>query len=91
MASTTKTFDAMAKELRSGGGVPTLPGTLPPLASKVLARLLLSDVRDRFATGTDPQGKKWRPLKYARPNGGNQPLRDTGRLMASLASRSGES
>ena len=65
----------------------TLAGPLDPLLGKVLARILHSDVKDRFATGTDPKGVKWRPLKHARPRGGNQPLRDTGRLMASFASR----
>lgn len=63
-----------------GGSGDSLP---PPLAN-ILKQILLSDVKSRFSTGTDPRGVKWRPLKFARPNGGDVPLRDTGVLMASF-------
>jgi phage gpG-like protein len=46
-----------------------------------------ADIKRRFATGTAPDGTRWRPLRYNRPSGAGQPLRDTGRLMASIAGR----
>jgi phage gpG-like protein len=75
-----------------GGGGPLVgapaPGgsgdSLPPPLANILKQILLSDVKSRFSTGTDPRGAKWRPLKFARPNGGDVPLRDTGVLMASF-------
>lgn len=76
-----------------GGGGPLVgapapggsPGdSLPPPLANILKQILLSDVKSRFSTGTDPRGVKWRPLKFSRPNGGDVPLRDTGVLMASF-------
>lgn len=90
----TTTFAQLAAELRGGAALPGAGmakpggGAMPPLLGRVLGQLLRSDVRDRFATGTDPRGAKWKPLRFARPNGGDQPLRDTGRLMASISVRS---
>lgn len=81
----TVTLSDAPKAVADATALPT--GPLDPLLGKVLARILHSDVKDRFATGTDPKGVKWKPLKHARPRGGNQPLRDTGRLMASFQSR----
>jgi phage gpG-like protein len=65
-----------------GGGS---AGRLPPPLANILKQILVSDVKSRFSTGTDPSGAKWRPLKHARPNGGDVPLRDTGILMASFS------
>lgn len=59
-------------------------GPLTPQLGREIAQIAVSDVKRRFATGTAPDGTRWRPLKFARPNGGNQPLRDTGQLMASI-------
>lgn len=58
---------------------------IPPQLANILKQILLSDVKSRFSSGTDPSGTKWRPLKHARPNGGDVPLRDTGILMASFS------
>lgn len=67
--------------------VTSLAGPLDPLLGKVLARILHSEVKGHIVTGTDPRGVKYQPLKHARPNGGSQPLQDSGRLGASFASR----
>jgi len=75
----------------SGGSPPVAAGglggspRLPPQLGNLLKQILLSDVKSRFSTGTSPSGTKWRPLKHARPNGGDVPLRDTGILMASFS------
>jgi len=60
---------------------------LAPATGKVVGQIMVSDIKGRFATGTDPAGRKWQSLKHSRPRGGNQPLRDTGRLMASFTAR----
>lgn len=70
-----------ASAVTAGGGS---GGPIDPRLAKILGQILLSDVKSRFSTGTSPSGAKWRPLKHARPNGGNVPLRDTGILMASF-------
>ena len=62
-------------------------GPLSPALGKEIAQIGVSDVKRRFVTGTTPGGVKWKPLKYPRPRGGNQPLRDTGRLMASITGK----
>ncbi len=93
------TFGQFAADARSGGLIPSLdvgsgggpprPGavTLPPVVGKIIGQILVSDVKSRFSTGTDPRGSPWRPLKFKRPNGGDKPLRDTGELMASITAR----
>lgn len=58
---------------------------LPDRLGALLGRLMLSDVRSRFTTGTTPDGAKWAPLRHVRPNGGDKPLLDTGFLMNSIA------
>ena len=60
---------------------------LDPQTGRELVQVLVGDAKRRFATGTTPQGQKWRPLKYPRPRGGDQPGRDTGRLMNSFTGR----
>lgn len=80
----------LARPARAGG--PLAPPIDPrqPLDARTgaeVVQILVSDVKRRFLTGTAPDGQKWRPLKYARPRGGNQPLRDTGRLMNSFVGR----
>lgn len=69
--------------------VPGLPPSgLPPQLGRVIAQLMLSDVRRRFTTATAPDGSAWRPLGKPRASGGDKPLRDTGELLASLSARS---
>lgn len=67
-------------------GVLAPPGVVPlaPRTQRELVQTLVSDVKNRFYTGTAPDGTKWRPLKYPRPRGGDKPLMDTGRLLASI-------
>lgn len=60
---------------------------LDPRAGREIVQVLVGDVKRRFATGTTPEGQRWRPLKYARPRGGDKPLLDTGRLMNSITGR----
>lgn len=91
------TFAEFARRARQGAYTPTPgenrvtqpagPVRLPPATGKIVGQLMVSDIKSRFATGTDPAGRKWRPLKHPRPRGGNQPLRDTGLLMASFTAR----
>lgn len=93
------TFAEFARRARAGAYTPTPGGgetraprpggavRLPPQTGKIVGQIMVSDIKSRFATGTDPQGRKWRPLKHPRPRGGNQPLRDTGLLMASFTAR----
>ena len=85
------TFDQFATmapglvpKLDTGKAIATSGKTLSPALAKVVSTIMLGDVRNRFMTGTAPDGTPWRPLRFARPNGGDQPLRDTGVLMASL-------
>lgn len=58
-------------------------------ALKAMEILAVSDVKKRFATGTDPQGHAWAPLKHRRiiSRGADKPLRDTGLLMASVSAK----
>lgn len=91
------TFAEFARRARAGAYTPTpgenrvgQPGTpvrLPAATGKIVGQVMVSDIKSRFATGTDPAGRKWRPLKHPRPRGGNQPLRDTGMLMNSFTAR----
>lgn len=81
------TFAEFAVVAASGGLVPPPATPLPPAVGRVVGQILVSDIRQRFATGTAPDGTRWRPLKYPRPNGGNHPLRDTGALAASFTAR----
>src|SRR4051812_21783545 len=97
--SQTVTAREAADMARRGLLTPTLtPGrpqragsaelAIPPPLAKVLGQILLGDVRGRFATQTTPAGQKWRPLGRSRPQGGDVPLNNTGRLRASLSVRS---
>ena len=60
---------------------------LDPQTGRELVQVLVGDAKRRFATGTTPEGARWRPLKYPRPRGGDKPLMDTGRLMNSVTGR----
>jgi phage gpG-like protein len=53
---------------------------------RVCEQLVMSDTKARFGTGTDPDGKPWRPVKF-RVRGAGKPLYDTGRLVASIRAR----
>lgn len=72
----------------------TLTPVVPALKSldartgRELVTAIVADVKRNIATGTSPDGSKFKPLRYGRPRGGNSPLRDTGRLMASITGRS---
>lgn len=58
--------------------------TIGPELGRELVQIVVSDVKSRFLTSTAPDGRQWKPLKYARPRGPGQPLLDTGALMASI-------
>lgn len=75
----------------SGGAArpPAASGTaggsfIPPQLARIYQQILVSAVKERFATTSAPDGARWRPLRHPRPNGGDVPLRDTGILMASF-------
>lgn len=65
-------------------GVPRLRLPLTPAAGRAIGAAMAADVRQRFVTATDPGGRPWRPLKFARPSGPGKPLRDTGLLVGSI-------
>lgn len=73
----------------SQGPTPPTAGAIriPPLLGRQLVQIMVSDIKGRFSSGTDPQGQPWVPLKWPRPTGGDKPLRDTGVLMASFTGR----
>jgi len=55
-------------------------GENPRPALDVIGRLFKSKVQLGFATGTDPYGRPWKPLKFRQ----GQPLRKDGQLMGSV-------
>lgn len=61
---------------------------LDAATQRQVTQAVVSDIKRRFLTSTAPDGSVWRPLKYPRPRGGNKPLMDTGRLMASITGTS---
>jgi phage gpG-like protein len=77
---------ARAANAASGPLAPPLDPRKPLDArtGRELVQVVVADVKKRFATSTAPDGARWKPLRYARPRGGDRPLRDTGRLMASI-------
>lgn len=94
-----RTFGELADAARRGALTPTVAVTqgpasptvgnvrIPPPLGRQLVQIMVSDIKGRFSSGTDPQGQSWVPLKYPRPTGGDKPLRDTGVLMASFSGR----
>jgi phage gpG-like protein len=48
--------------------------------------MAVSDWRNRLVTGIDIHGRRFTPLRFPRPQGGTQPLRNTGLLTASVTS-----
>lgn len=81
---------SMSASVTLGPRPPATPGlastAINPAVGRIIGQLMVSDVKERFSTGTAPDGSAWRPLKNARVNGGSVPLRDTGVLMASFHS-----
>jgi len=53
-------------------------------AWRPVAVYLAASTKQRFASGTSPNGAPWAPLAHPRARGGGTPLRDTGLLMASV-------
>lgn len=94
--TTTVQLADLARQTQAGQGPaagPLAPPVTPaapidPATARVLVQIGVSDIKRRFATGTAPDGQRWRPLKYGRPAGGDKPLSDTGRLANSIAGRS---
>jgi phage gpG-like protein len=62
-------------------------GANPAPAFKRIELLLVRVTKENFDGGHAPDGTPWAPLKFARPRGGDKPLRDTGGLMASLTAQ----
>jgi len=63
------------------------PGPLPPMLGRQIALILQAGVRKRFQTATDPFGRPWPALRRPRPQGGSQPLLNTGVLRNSYQPR----
>lgn len=61
-----------------------VPYPLPRPASLAIGTVMQADVRQRFQTSTDPDGRAWKPLKHPRPQGGSKPLLNTGQLRNSI-------
>lgn len=61
----------------------------PSPAMRVGGIMGLNEVQERFSTQKDPDGAPWPALRFARPEGGNIPLRNHGTLLASYTSEYG--
>lgn len=59
-------------------------------AMPALRAIAVSENRKNFNSGLSPDGTAFAPLKYPRPDGSSQPLRDKGLLGASLSATSTE-
>ena len=66
-------------------GLAKQAGHLRPVM-QVIGRKVSNRVRLGFRAGQEPSGARWKPLRFR--NG--QPLRDTGRLLASITSQAGD-
>ena len=76
----------MAKQLAAAGAA------APALVHKFFqaASILIgAELKRGIADGRSPDGTPFKPLARPRPNGGGQPLRDTGALLASLGGGAG--
>lgn len=84
------TLAQLAAAAKSGSLLPgaagrTTGGIIPPVAQKAGGIILVNDWRGRIRDGRDIHGRKFKPLKYGRPEGGNLPLQNSGRLPASIS------
>jgi len=64
------------------------------LVAKILkasAKAMKFDVRENFDKQAGPDGRPWKRLKFPHIRGGDVPLNDTGRLRASLVSKTKDS
>lgn len=61
----------------------------PSPAMRVGGLMALAEVKERFSTQKDVDGKQWPALRFARPEGGNIPLLNHGLLRASYVSEWG--
>lgn len=87
---TKMSMDELLKRASWGKDSPLAPPRRPditPELGRELVQIMVSDVKKRFTSGTAPDGSRWKPLKFARPRGGNMPLMDTGRLRNSIVGR----
>ncbi len=86
MAERTITLDELSRRF----GEISVRIADPSPAMRVGGIMGREEVRERFDTGTDPDGIPWQPLAYPRVNGGEaKPLRNFGLLMASYVSEFG--
>jgi phage gpG-like protein len=93
------TFEEFVRRARQGAFTPTpgagptavtppgAPVRLPEAVGKQVGQIVITDIKTRITRGVDVAGRAFRPLKHARVRGGAQPLRDTGRLLASFTAR----
>lgn len=59
-------------------------GVIIASVSRALRVIAVGGVREGFQTKTDPDGRPWRRLAHARPDGSTEQLQDSGRLKASV-------
>lgn len=81
MKLTIEQYGTVLRAVVTGKPVPT---PLPREASLAIGSVMQADVRERFQTSTDPDGRPWRPLRRPRPQGGTKPLLNTGQLRNSI-------
>lgn len=64
------------------------PGVLavPPTVGRRMGVLLAGDMRNHFQKSASPDGQAWAPIK-PRPQGGDKPLLNTGKLRNSITGR----
>jgi len=62
------------------------PIQVPSPLGKRMGLVLASDMKGHFDRGSGPNGERWAPIQ-PRPQGGDKPLLNTGRLRASIKGR----
>lgn len=67
--------------------IPTNPVEKIRPELRAIANVIVSDLKERFQTNTEPDGTPWQRLRFPRPDGSKSPLNDTGMLAASMAAR----
>lgn len=68
------------------GTLPQGPLDVPPSLGNKMGVRLASDMRNHFQLGRSPKGQAWAPIK-PRPQGGDKPLLNTGKLRNSITGR----
>lgn len=77
------TLDELARRFTAAGDA-LRRDAVPEKVRREVVQLVVADCKSNIAEGRTPDGGAMKPLAHPRARGGNKPLRDTGRLMASI-------